>query len=387
MAKQIYFFLAVIMIGILGSGLRIYAAKGLNVDFDEPTYLRVGLENANYLREGHFRTLVSNPAVFEHPALYKISYGLALLTQSPLKILRDKDMTRSTPMSTSGARKWGMAARYLSVFWGTCAVIALALINPLGGLFLATQTISIKYTSEIYLEALPLLTSLLCALGYSKWYESLHAKPSSSRKHHAWLIFSAVALGATAASKYVYCVVGMGILIHFTIALIRKQIPRQTIRWIILWGMVSLICFFVFDPYLWADPWGRLLKSLTFYTSSPEYSYVRNANYPTWQPFFWLLDPASHYDLGPTSAFLLNMDIVIGVLAILGMPRFFRTRPVFFYWFITGLVFLMLWKAKWPQYSLIIMAPFCLAASEGFNTILDVARKILVKKAGLQKQS
>jgi hypothetical protein len=92
--------------------------------------------------------------------------------------------------------------------WGTLAVLALAVINPLAGFFLGIDTLSVKYTSEVYLEALPLLTSLLCGLTYVRWVDRAHEPRTSGQPPVLWLIPSALFLGMTAASKYVYGVVG-----------------------------------------------------------------------------------------------------------------------------------------------------------------------------------
>jgi hypothetical protein len=166
MKKRIIYFLAIVIVTIVGCGVRVDAANKLNIDFDEPTYLRTGLEYTKFLRAGQYKMLAFIQETYEHPALYKILYGAVLLTRNPLDTLHDKDAIRFTPIATSGARRWIMTARYLSVFFGTTSVFALALANPLAAFFLSIQTLSVKYTSELYLEALPLLTSLLCALTY-----------------------------------------------------------------------------------------------------------------------------------------------------------------------------------------------------------------------------
>ena len=57
-------------------------------------------------------------------------------------------------------------ARNVAAAFGVLEVLALAIFNPLAGLFLAIQTWAIKYTSEIMVEAVPSLMSLLAVLFY-----------------------------------------------------------------------------------------------------------------------------------------------------------------------------------------------------------------------------
>ena len=41
-------------------------------------------------------------------------------------------------------------------------------------------------------------------------------------------------------------------------------------------------------------------------------------------------------------------------------------------WLAVGLLFLLLWNTKWPQYILILSAPLCLAAAEGTLRLLGL---------------
>ena len=92
--------------------------------------------------------------------------------------------------------------------------VLLAIVNPLAGLFLAVHTFTIKYTSQVMLEALPAFTSLVTVFCYVR-YKRKKAIVTSSKRLDGWLISSAVFLGFTAASKYLYCVVAIAILIDW----------------------------------------------------------------------------------------------------------------------------------------------------------------------------
>jgi len=383
MKKPILRLLLCVFITLLALGLRSYAAIHLNVDYDEPVYLGAALRYSNFIRDGQYTLLAWDEKVYEHPALYKIVYSTALLSQPRLEKLYDKDLTRLTPIASAPARDWNMVGRWVSVFFGTAAVTVLTLVNPLAGLLLGIHSLSIKYTSEVYLEALPLLTSLLSLLAYQRWFSQVRENLVSPKKGIIWLALSAFFLGMTAAGKYIYCVVGLAITIHFLIAIARKQIPARYLTLLIGWGVVAIAMFFVFDPYLWPHPTSRLIKTLTFHYRYQESEFVQNFHYPFWQPFRWLSNFFAYYNPNPASAFPFQMDPVIFVLALIGLPRLLQRRPIFFIWLITGIVILLVWSTKWPQYTLIVIIPFCVAAAEGMFTILSLLRKTWrVQKTG-----
>jgi len=391
MTKRMGFILAILVCFLIAGTYRIYAANRLNVDIDELTYLQAGQTYANYLGTGQLAGLSTGRVSYEHPVLYKVLYGVALLTQPARKPIGPTELPPASSVSRSSVAKWVMADRYVSVSFGTLAVMTLAVVDPFAGLFLGLQTLSVKYTSEIYLEALPLLTSLLCALAYLRWVALLQQAPPTSRRPLPWLLLSALFMGLTAASKYVYCVVGLGIVLHFLISLFRKQISWRAGGWLLAWGLLSILVFFAFDPYLWVDPLRRILATTSYHFRLQGKVYKESLTskkpaFPFWQPLRWLFSPARYYDLGPNTVFKVNIDILICFLAVIGLPRFIQKRLLFFCWFLAGLVFLLLWSAKWPQYILIILAPFSLAASEGVLTLWYLAKAFLSRRQAVNAQ-
>lgn len=380
MSKRFRFFASVLLVALLAGALRLYAVQRLNVDYDEPVYLSAAVEYAQAMRRGDLKMLAWSEHTYEHPALQKILYGLVLLTQTPLERLPDNDLPRLAPIASTEAGPWDLAARHLAAAWGTLAVLALALTNPLAGLFLATSTLSVKYTSEVYLEALPLLTALLCALAYLRWFSALQRRSYSASHGLFWLSLSALFLGLTAAGKYVHAVVGIAILFHFALAMLRGQLPRRALSLVFAWSLLSLLMFFVFDPYLWPHPIARLSRSVLFHEDFLDSRLVHMYNYPFWQPFRWLSAFAAYYDLGPRSAFLVNIDTFVFVAALVGLARLSKQQPFFFYWLIIGLLFLLAWTTKWPQYTTIILAPFSMAAAAGVMTVWDLARSALASR-------
>ncbi|MCJ7621867.1 MAG: hypothetical protein MUO76_00055 [Anaerolineaceae bacterium] len=196
-----------------------------------------------------------------------------------------------------------------------------------------------------------------------------------ARKNLSWLGLSAFFLGITAASKYVYCVIGVAVVIHLFINMLRKKISPASISLLFAWGGVALLTFFIFNPYLWPHPIERLVRSLMYHVNYPMSNNVKQYNYPFWQTFLWLATPFSTFFPLTRSSFVIRMDLVISLLALAGIPRLFRHHQLFFIWLMTGLIILLVWQTKWPQYTLIIMVPFCFSAAEGarwlYNLVLS----------------
>lgn len=379
--KHIWFhriILAICIMGI-GFGLRAYAANSLNIDYDEPTYLEAALEYTNYIREGKYNWIAWNDTNFEHPALYKILYGVVLLSQPPIDNFYDRDLPLHTPMTTAQAAHYGMAGRWLSVILGSVTVGITALLNPAAGYFVATNTSSVKYTSMVYLEALPFLFSLLTILAYSRFF--IEARKVSPRKNKLiiYLLASGVFLGVTAASKYLYCIVGLAVLVHAILHLLKNDLQPSYIPWIVGWGLTSILTFFIFNPYLWPHPYERFMASLNFHINYPSTKTVIQLNYPWWQPLRWLFQPFKYYNPSPISALILQTDPAIFILAIIGLPRTYKRYLIYFIWLVMGLITLLLWGTKWPQYVMIVMVPYSMAAAQGVATLYDLAKSLVLK--------
>ena len=259
-------------------------------------------------------------------------------------------------------------ARTVSAVLGALEVLALALLNPLAGLFLAIHTWQIKYTSQIMLEPLPSLMSALAVLCY---FKARSVPAERKRRSLGWLILSGIALGLTAASKYTYCVAGLAIAVDFGLQIFRPKaadsqqvIPRKSaVRYLLLWGLISVAVFFVADPRMWSDPLGRLTQSLLYHGDYAQSAHVREYSFPFWQPLIWLLESVPWHP----GVFVVALDPLIAILAALGLGRLWRKYRVFALWLAIGFGFLLIWPTKWPQYILTITVPVCLAAAEGFQ--------------------
>lgn len=338
-------------------GLRWRALEQLPIDYDEDDYLGAAVHYAQALRERDLGEIINYDYNYEHPPLTKLAYGLAIYSLPPAPEIIEKPA--SAPIATSLPEPHFHMARRLSIIFGTLQVFVLALIDPLAGIFLAINTWQIKYTSQIMLEPLPSLTSILCVFFYLK----------AQRQWNVWMLLSALAFGITVASKFPYGVVGFAIAIHW----LWEERPAQErskasgiLRWILpLLGFAFLaaITFFAMNPRLWHDPIHRLWAAVSFHGEYATSDYVQATGYPPWQPFVWLFQSVPWHP----GVFLVSFDVFITLLAILGFKRLWESQRVFALWLVLALGFLLIWPTKWPQYILILTVPLGLAAAYGFR--------------------
>jgi ABC-type sugar transport system permease subunit len=136
----------------------------------------------------------------------------------------------------------------------------------------------------------------------------------------------------------------------------------------LLWGLLAIVIFFAANPYLWPDPVGRLKESVFYHAGyASGAAEVQRSNYPLWQPFVWLnTSPYSWHE----GVFLLGLDPLILVLAAFGLARLWKKSRVYVLWLGLGLLFLLLWPTKWPQYILILTAPLSLSAAHGVMALV-----------------
>ncbi|HEX7973851.1 MAG TPA: NBR1-Ig-like domain-containing protein [Anaerolineales bacterium] len=385
----------IILIGILALFLRWYASVSLSIDYDEPTYYKAASAYATAFRTGQPGQILQYSFNYEHPILAKLIYGavLAVLPPDNLPPTGDKLPFKALrPLSQTRAQLQILWLRKISVGFGTLQVILLGLVSPLAALLLAVHSMTIKYTSVIYLEALPAFASTASALLFSRTLDFFRAKEGfpwrADRRQILWLVLSAACLGIAVAAKYQYAVVGLALSIYglFLIARSRSGVaPRLGLLFV--WGLLALAIFVLADPYLWPSPAARLAQSLNFSVQYTQGQDVQEASYPFYQPFIWLAKsaPAQPSLAVPadSKAFPFQLDTLIAVLALLGLPRLAKKNPLMLTWLAVGIVFLLLWTTKWPQYVLTISTPLCFAAAEGILTLVQAILPRLPKLAWL----
>jgi ABC-type sugar transport system permease subunit len=359
--KRLLLIIAALAVTFIALSARLTAVDKLPIDYDEDDYMRAGQIYATGIQQGDWSVFTRENYRTEHPPLTKIVNGLIMAGLPPAPEIPDR------PTSADPAQQLPQPhianVRTTHAIFGTLEVLVLSLINPLAGLLLAIHTWTIKYTSQVMLEALPALTSLLVVVFYLK----------SKGKFNIWSLLSAIMLGLTAASKYPYTMVGAAVLIHW----LWDSWPgrsdddtRSSWQWlrpILTWGVISLIVFFLADPYLWPDPINRLRDSLGYHsryaTTATE---VEEANFPIWQPLVWLAQSVPW----SSDVFPAPLDALILLFAILGLKRLWQRHRVFALWLIILFVFLLFWPTKWPQYVLMLTAPLALSAVEGLRVII-----------------
>jgi ABC-type sugar transport system permease subunit len=358
--RNIFLRLPVILVVVGVAGwLRWHAVVNLPVDYDEDDYIRAAQQYTAIIRSGDWQGFLQTNYRPEHPPLEKIAFGFSLLAAPPEPLTPDRPTTAS-PDSTL-PRGLLRPARITSAVFGTIEILLISLVNPLAGLLLGIHAFTIKYTSQVMLESLPALTSLACVMAYMRW------KKRSSYKFNYWLVGSAIFLGLTAASKYLYCVVGIAILVDWLLESRQTGNLRRSFPLVMFWGLLALAIFFAADPYLWPDPFGRLKNSVLYHAAyAAGASEVQNSGYPIWQPFIWL--NTTPYAWHP-QAFYFAIDPLVTLLAVFGIVSMWKNQRLYLFWLGIALIFLLIWPTKWPQYLLILTAPLALVASEGLMNL------------------
>ena len=363
-----------VLISLMAGFLRLNMALNGPVEYDEPVYFRAAIYYAGDILNHDWSALIHSDYNSEHPPLFKLIDGLVLSQTTHL--------TEYTPIPRSqtihGLPDYLSVRdlRLVSAFFGSLAVFFLSLVNPWAGLFLAIDTFAVKYTGIIYLEAIPLCCAILCVETFSKFME---------KRKWIWLVLSALACGFILASKYVYIITAIAVLIFFLYDTFSQSLKAKTNQFvsglvaIAAWGLLSLFFFFLLDPYLWNNPVSNLQHSILFNTgyASQDNPELIKYGYSFWQSLVWLTQsiPHTHYAAPPfyllPGDFLIAVDEILLPLAFLGLWLMWKNKPIYIFWLFSGLIFLLIWATKWPQYILIILPPYCLAAAYGLKTLFQ----------------
>ena len=272
---------------LLALGTRMLAVGELNPDFDEDDYLRAGQLYATGLQAG-------DPGVFlrenyrpEHPPLSKIVTGLAIAPLAPAPEIPDVPITAGPNNDLPEPHL--TVARTAGAVFGALTAFLLALVSPLGGLWLALHTWSIKYSSQVMLEAVPAFFALLAVLLSTRaWRPGV-----VGRRRAAWLAAAAIAFGLACAGKYLYGVAGLAIAVDWALRVrsteegagprLRGLVP------ILAFLALGAVAFLAANPYLWPDPVGRLISSITYHGGYVGTDAVQETGWPIWQPLVWLM--------------------------------------------------------------------------------------------------
>ena len=352
---------AVGLITALSLLLHAQAAR-LPIDFDEDDYMRAGQILADEIRTGNPAIVLENNYRIEHPQFVKMLIATVMLGMEPIRRIPELSVT-SNPYDLLH-RPTLAAVRRMEVAFGVLAVTALALVSPVAGILLATSTWAIKYTSQVMLESVPLLFSLVgVAL-----YEFARGISSAPRRRLTY-VASAIGIGLAVGAKYPYAIAGLAIVIDR----LRRTRRGETLRLkdALGWSVIAAAAFFAVNPYLWSDPIGRLIASAAYHPAYTTSEQVQSTGYPMWQQLIWLIQSVPWHD--DQNIFLVKFDTWMLPLALAGLVPLARKRPVYAIWLGLGAVALLFWPTKWPQYLLTIAVPYALAGAAGAALIAELA--------------
>lgn len=354
------------LIGVitLAALLRLWAALTLPRDFDEPVYVGAALDYARLIRQGDWVGVIDYPGNRQHPALSKLIYagGALLLGESA---------NQTTVL---------LAARLISALLGTLAVALLGFsAGPLAAGLLAVHTLTIKYTAQAYLEALPLALTV-AAIG--AWQRA--CRPDATRRR-GWLWLGALAWGLASAAKLNYAIIAAPAMVMLALAALHAEAtlqPHNRGRWwyarrLSALVAVALIAFTIANPTIWREPFARLAAMAGFWTAYSHGSEALAAGYPWYQPLIWVATaPAVGWH--PEVFFFPGPDPWLTLLALIGLPGAWRDRQRRYLavWLVSGLLILLWWPVKWPQYALTLVVPIVLLATPILHRLLAWLRDL-----------
>jgi len=309
----------IMFIVVLSIILHAWSVWQLPVDYDEPVYLEVASDYAGFIKQGDLQGLMHYEENQEHPAMVKVFYSIPYL-------LTEK---------SSDSSFYLFAARSISAFFGVLAVFFVALINPWAGFFLTLHSMTLKYTSQAYLEAVPLFAMVF----------SVYALLRSENHGKRWFYLSAISLGVIAASKYPY------LFIIVVLGYLWFQFPEKNKFDALKFIFVSGVTFFILNPSIWADPVNRIFSSLFFHGLYSQSTHVQSYAYPWYQPLIYISTSVQWH---PQVFFFFTSDELVFYVTIFGLYFEIKEKKWTAIWFFVGLLLLLIWPTKWPQYTLIL---------------------------------
>jgi sugar lactone lactonase YvrE len=152
-------------------------------------------------------------------------------------------------------------------------------------------------------------------------------------------------------------------------------------RDLIFYLAVAAGTFFILDPAIWQSPVQRLYSSLFFHAQYAESAHVQEVGYPWYQPLIWLA-ASKPFEWHPGVFFYnpaegpFSVDGIIFILALFGLVSQWRQRRYVVVWILVSVLALLFWPTKWPQYILVVVPAFCLAASATLRWIIGYFRHL-----------
>ncbi len=342
------------------------AVQRLPPDYDEFAYLPAAFRYAERMAPGRWGEIVDVKENEEHPPMVKLAYGVVLEETGAREPEWDRvEVGKPTPPE---ARPAFTGPRVLSAVTGVLQVLLEALVSPLGALWLAFDTYHAKYTAQAYLEGLPGLFAILAVLLFERALRQREPRglvPAPPTLSPVPLVAAAALLGLAAAGKYPY---GLVLLLAFLPFLVQRGHGRP---WLLAGaGAAALLLFLAADPYLWNDTLDRAWNSVAYHLQYTQTEHVKKSGLPWWYQLHYLTRSAPvrwHPGVFPIGW----LDMLLLPAAALGVPAAARHRPVWLAWAVVGLLFLLVWPTKWPQYTLLARPPLTVLAGLGLVAVKD----------------
>jgi hypothetical protein len=346
---------------------RSTAVRALPPDFDEFAYLPAAFHYAERMAPGRWHEIPELNENQEHPPLVKLAYAAELKKSGARE--PDWEQVKVGRPIPAEAEPAFLGPRAVSAVAGVLQVLLAALVSPLGALWLAFDTYHVKYTAQAYVEAIPGLFALLAVLLFERALKRRGPEgliPSRPTLEPLPLFAAAVMVGLAAAGKYPY-----GVVIGLTFA--PFLLLRASHRPWLLFGVAAtvLLAFLAADPWLWPDPIDRLWETISFHFSYSQNEHVRRAGHPWWYQLFYLTrSTPSEWHKGVFPIGFLDMLLLPA--AAIGIPATLRRRPVWAAWALVGLLFLLAWPTKWPQYTLLVRPALAVMAGLGLAWLREL---------------
>ncbi len=326
-----------VLVAVLAALLvRLPAITSLPIDWDEPIYMAASAEVAETLQTGEWSALAQPSLNREHPMLVKLVYGSALSVHG-------SDPTLVEQLASM---------RGVSLLAGLCAVALVAWVNPAAGVVLATHTIHAKYSTQAYLDSLPVFwMAVAMIVGWR----------SRARSDSRCLLLAGACWGAAMAGKWLHGLPGFVLL---------AWLPGWRVR--LRFGAVAAVSMLLLDPSFWPGPWARFMEMV-----SAHRVYAAGLGDPSnwWTPWAHLTagGPAQWHP----EAFPVSIDGFWLVLAGIGLwlHRADAWARFLGLWFGVPMLLLMAWDTRWPQHVMVGVVPLSLAAGLGIKGVFSLASR------------
>jgi hypothetical protein len=350
---------------------------------DERVYTSAAVRYAFDLRSGRPQDVLFDDFNNEHPALGKLLYAAGVLTDWDINGYEPVDP--NTFASAHDDNFWAQPAnarlltdaRITSAILGALAVYVLARINRLAGMLLAVSTPMLVYSSAAFLEAPGVLFST--AAVYMITRGSRDNAPTAGV-----LIASAITAGMAIASKFYFGIVLAPIL--YQLAGFRGS--HQFARRAVLFLGVSFLAFGLMDLPFFVSGMAKSLALIGH--NGLEYASgwgTQSINWPThWYTEFTLLAFGFRSWFTDPSPFVLTIDPLIGVCAVLGGMLLLRRRSPIAIWLAAAVLFLGAYPVKYPQYTMLGVVPLCLTAAYGMSAAAPLVWKVAVTRIAWPKR-